>query len=104
MTKPMTADELAAIEARYKAAAGGEWKRIFATDSVEYACVASGSQYIIRDIRIENADFVAHARQDLPACLKEIERLQQQTSRNCEGCGKPIDMNYCADCREKWAS
>lgn len=33
---------------------------------------------------MENADFIAHAREDLPRCLDEIDRLKAEVSEKCE--------------------
>ncbi len=47
-----------------------------------------------------------HAREDLPDCLEEIERLQELVKRptnNCD-CGNTIDHDYCTRCLRQWES
>ncbi len=97
----LTPEKLTEIEARCKAATGGPWyainivvgdggKRtgIYQTEN------ASGSvAYCFRfsDDIVPDAEFLAHARQDLPDCLAEIKRLWGLLSvakcPNCDGSG-----------------
>lgn len=81
----LTDDELAAIEAREQAATPGPWWVLEEQDSVS---VLIGDQ----DDRVcelhhgeclpfENANFIAHARQDIPRMVAEIRRMREQLQR-----------------------
>lgn len=73
----LTADELAQIEARALLAHGGPW---VAVDHVVMGpvlvriaeCWIRGSSYPWR----ENTEFIAHARQDIPALLAHVRALE----------------------------
>ncbi len=73
-------EELRGIKARLAAATPGPW-----TSHVEGRDHLAGSSFIRTDgddIELHGAtaadqDFIAHARQDIPRLIEEIERLQQ---------------------------
>lgn len=81
----MTNEELDAIERRCEAARRGPW-----TSYVEGRDHTSGSNFIMvgkddehrgEDIEltgatVEDQDFIAHARQDVPRLLAEVRRLR----------------------------
>lgn len=66
--------DLEAIEARLKAATPGPWinrpEKSFNVQSV--------NKNIASCFRTENADFIAHSREDIPALLAEVERLNAE--------------------------
>jgi hypothetical protein len=72
VTSPLTSQQLDDIDARHKAATPGPWKRsedysdILAPDGSQLA-----SYWLAGD-----GEFIAHARQDVPALVAEIRRLQ----------------------------
>jgi hypothetical protein len=81
---PLTNEEVAAIRARCAAATPGPWRSY-----IEGRDHTSGSSFIMagegevrgEDIELSGAtpadqDFIAHARQDIPRLLAEIQRLQ----------------------------
>lgn len=70
----MTDEELAAIEKRAEAATDSPW----VTGSIPWKVWYDGGHGTICDVRsrAEDRDFIAHARQDVPALLKEVRRLQ----------------------------
>ena len=81
----LTDDELEEIRSRCKAASAGPW-----ASYVEGRDHTSGSSFIMTgegeargpDIELsgattEDQDFIAHARQDIPRLLDEIERLRR---------------------------
>ncbi len=85
----MTLEELMAIEARATAATKGPW--VIAEDDDGYATkmgntrgIGSGTNYddICRTDSgayppcIADAEFIVHAREDVPALLAEVRRLQ----------------------------
>ncbi|SCB30862.1 hypothetical protein GA0061099_1004527 [Bradyrhizobium yuanmingense] len=83
MNDPLTADEIEAIKARCEQATAGPWKSFIETREN-----ISGSDFIQtegEDIYLTGAteadqDFIAHARQDIPRLIAEIERLRTPTS------------------------
>jgi hypothetical protein len=85
----MTEDDLVAIEARVSAASASPW-----VSFIEGRDHSSGSSFIrtgsleLRGTDIEltgatvaDQDFIAHARQDIPALVAEIRRLRALTTR-----------------------
>jgi hypothetical protein len=83
-TPPLTEEEIAAIRARCTAATPGPWRSY-----IEGRDHTSGSNFIMtgegegrgEDIELSGAtpadqDFIAHARQDIPRLLAEIQRLR----------------------------
>ena len=81
---PLTTEEVAAIRARCAAATPGPWRAY-----IEGRDHTSGSSFIMTgegevrgdDIELSGTtladqDFIAHARQDIPRLLAEIQRLQ----------------------------
>lgn len=43
-----------------------------------------------------NANFIAHAREDVPVLLAYVEELEAAIRANCEHCGQPcVDGVYC---------
>ncbi len=83
MTEPLSLDSLIEIESRCARATPGPWKSY-----VEGRDHSSGDSFIMTasdDIYLTGAstddqDFIAHARQDLPALIAEIRRLQDLLS------------------------
>lgn len=75
----MTPDELAAIKARTDAASEGPWE----ADEWEI----NGAEWVAETYDPDdhgksrvNGNFIAHARQDVPALLAEVERLTQHST------------------------
>lgn len=74
-------EEIAAIRERYERTTPGPWKSY-----VEGREQVSGSDFIMtggNDIYLTGAttadqDFIAHARQDIPKLIREIEHLKQE--------------------------
>ncbi len=82
MTNPMTPARLKVIQARCEAATEGPWICRWTEDKKNYWVEASdGQQFVVaKPYNGENlandARFITLARQDLPDCVAEIERLQ----------------------------
>jgi hypothetical protein len=71
----MTPEQLAAIKARADAATAGPWFVIKSRD-VFSGVIAPGVETIGMDFEKDaNAKFTAHAREDIPALVAEVERL-----------------------------
>jgi len=86
---PLTDEEIAAIRARGAAATPGPWRSY-----IEGRDHTSGSSFIMtgegdlrgEDIELSGAtpadqDFIAHARQDIPRLLAELQRLRNLGQR-----------------------
>ena len=86
MEPSLTDEELQAIKDRCAAATRGPWRSY-----IEGRDHTSGSDFIMtgegsdrgEDIELSSAtkadqDFIAHARQDVPRLLAEVERLRRQ--------------------------
>ncbi len=84
----MTEDELKEIEARAAESAGGSWATVTdpATSADRALVVQTGDSTLIRVTRPgeplsftalrRTADFIAHAREDVPALVAEVRRLR----------------------------
>ncbi|MCR8982286.1 ead/Ea22-like family protein [Brevibacillus laterosporus] len=77
----MTREEIGAIRERAEKATPGPWRREFS-----YGITIASDKYIVLDdevgvIRYPDAEFIAHAREDIPKLLTEIERLQTNWQR-----------------------
>ena len=92
MTDPMTAAELDAIEQRAHAATEGPWEagtgdgdpRPHVWTSRSTGCVAHITYVVPNDygdVRPDDAEFIAHARDDVPALLAEVRRLRAMEQR-----------------------
>lgn len=97
MSERLTTDELKAIRERCEAATAGPWlvqrrysneceivPRITCEPSAERKCgwIADmvGAPYLGYADTIANADFIAHARADVPRLLAEVERLRAKAA------------------------
>lgn len=83
----MTPEELDAIESRANAAAPGPWRAprrkhleqvvFFASDDPEDVIVLAGNSPGMKlGLSPEDAAFIAHAREDVPALVAEVRRLR----------------------------
>ena len=88
----LTDEELQRMRQRCAAATPGPWKSY-----IEGRDHTSGSSFIMtsgEDIELTGAtdadqDFIAHARQDLPQLLAEVQRLRQQITTLENHAGAP---------------
>lgn len=79
--EPMTQEQLDAIRARLEVRTSGPWRAIIC-ESADHpphgnGVIASGSSWPVVDdetMRVEDADLIAHAPQDLTDLLAEVER------------------------------
>jgi hypothetical protein len=86
MTQPssLSDDDIAEISHRCNRATPGPWKSY-----VEGRDHTSGSDFIMTEgediyltgASVDDQDFIAHARQDIPKLIAEIERLRKLLSR-----------------------
>lgn len=88
----MTPEQLAKIKARADAATEGPWVEFCGDISQQIPHeetgvldVYPGSEDICTHedgvLRVEDIDFIAHARTDIPALVAEVERLQEEVGR-----------------------
>lgn len=86
---PLTAEELAAIKLRAEKATEGQWSvvsRGSASDVVLGIESSCGESIVETDCGIyppflQDAEFIAHARQDIPRMLATIEALEEDNHR-----------------------
>ena len=81
MPEKLTQSELEAIAKRAEVATEGPWKwdveeRGLWNDDQNVACVVSIKGETWFDMHETDADFIAHAREDIPRLLAEIRRLK----------------------------
>ena len=127
MTKRLTSEELQAIRVRAEKASEGPWDVDvpidYCTDCKnKYEIVQSAlflSPIVAELNDVDDAEFIAHAREDIPKLLAEIERLKskydhlkiyiENSEATCEICGDYFMPNvdseetlyYCGNCREE---
>lgn len=79
----ITQDELQAIKERLKAVGNyGEW--MIESDEegrVNQAKVVADTYTVAIELDEQDAEFIAHARQDIPRLVAEVERLQNDNSQ-----------------------
>ena len=75
----MNEKELAEIEERAAKATEGRWifQKAWATSDI----LDDTGADIASNVERRNADFVAHARQDVPALVEEVRRLNAENAR-----------------------
>ena len=103
----MTTEELEAIAARAAAATPGPWiggrAASLLTPRFVYE-VAYRRDLEARDSWTaweHNAEFIAHTREDIPALLAEVERLQVALREIVSmDIGRPDQLGFCTDCAE----
>lgn len=102
----MTKDELEAIRQRVKNATIGPWafeKGDRSRGDRRSAVICNfnhdhGEWYIHGDIsNIEDAEFIAHARQDIPALLDHIAELASDIARMCPIADRPVIESLLAE-------
>jgi len=81
----MNDKELTAIRARYEASTPGTWEPHYSYWAVDGTIAGRGVQSNYAKViynapynRQEDVDFIAHAHQDIPALLAEIEHLRER--------------------------
>ncbi|MBR0831797.1 hypothetical protein JQ612_01230 [Bradyrhizobium manausense] len=79
MNSPLTTDEIETIRARCEQATAGPWRsfiekrdKISGPDFIQ----TGGEDIYLTGATIADHDFIAHARQDIPRLIAEIERLR----------------------------
>ncbi|MBR0957025.1 hypothetical protein [Bradyrhizobium japonicum] len=79
MNGPLTNDEIEAIKARCEQATAGPWKsfiekrdKISGPDFIQ----TEGEDIYLTGATLADQEFIAHARQDIPRLIAEIERLR----------------------------
>ena len=117
MKAPMTADERNAIRARAEAATEGPWTSTFGYNNGGIATAFfaipghNGGGKV--EMILEDAEFIAHAREDIPRLLADNDALRAEVAallralewrnmlhgeRNCPGCSTPEGYAHESDC------
>lgn len=92
----LTRQEIEAIRERCDKATAGIW------DSLDDTFVIEGDGLIMGDLvakceRIEDADFIANARQDIPRLLEYIEMLEAMNVGSCKDALERINSTHETD-------
>ena len=75
----MTMDRMAEIKARCKAATPGAWKH---RETADYSEIYAASDPLaLVGSSTDDAEFIAHAREDIPYLLEQLEEAQRETER-----------------------
>lgn len=79
----MMTQQLDAIEARAKEATAGPWHTEWSAESALNGvwCIDGRVCSAARGSRAEDSEFVAHAREDVPALVAEVRRLRAALER-----------------------
>lgn len=77
-TNPLTEQELNEIQARADAASPGPWFEH--ADPRKYVYIPNASDEQVIFDRDKNAQFCAHAREDVPCLVAEVRRLQAKVA------------------------
>lgn len=123
--KPMTQEKLAAIQGRLNAITQPPWKNC---NSTYYGMVKAGEKEVAvasyyncvyedcrvtREDQAANAEFIAHAPDDIARLLAEVERLREENKRLCGELERvheeadwlaeslEIESPYCYECEFK---
>ena len=77
----MTTEQLEAIRKRATLATEGPWTEFPVLDRTEWAVLGGGIEVLVSEGVYENndAEFIAASREDVPALLAEVERLQAES-------------------------
>lgn len=117
MAEPLTAERLAEIKARAEKATPGPWflrdEGTFGEVLVQYRTEPHGFRFpVARAVRstpgyAESAEFIAHARQDVPDLVAEVERLREENEELLEAIGtvlaetrEPLTLGAVRDARD----
>lgn len=81
--KRLTNEELTQIKERAEKATRGKWSFVPIDDSLEYFIVGEdGNEAVASEVfMINDAAFIAHAREDIPKLLAEIGALQEDNAQ-----------------------
>lgn len=83
MTEPkrLTDEELREIEQRAELATKGPWVIISIDDVFAYVCFDSLPYKVAEVLSLRDAEFIAHAREDVPRLVEEVRRLNSELTR-----------------------
>jgi hypothetical protein len=98
---PMTQQRLDEIRTRCARAKRGPWAGAAPRGDYRFSVLDANDLLVCRVNSISNTDFIAHARQDIPALLSEVERLQAEVERFRAKRNETIDAieNLMESCR-----
>ncbi|WP_446935900.1 hypothetical protein [Lysinibacillus fusiformis] len=74
----MDQKQLYAIKERVAKATPGEWRYLYVGHNKTEHSVVTAEEYVAHTYDVNDAEFIAHARKDVPALVAEVERLQNR--------------------------
>ena len=98
--------DLDAIEARANAATAGPWSIDYIEHTGEHGILINepdgtlgcAGRLVANWLTYSNAEFVAHAREDIPALIEEIRRLRAAVGLHC----RDDQTTLCMECHHVW--
>ena len=98
----LTAEQIAEIEAREKAASHAPWQNYYHRKQVTTKHWFAGQPMVAKCERdFADGDFIAHARSDIPRLLAD-RRALLALLRDLEWSDKFADMKWCPSCGETY--
>jgi hypothetical protein len=87
----LSTEELHAIKERAEKATAGPWNHYPIVDSDEFVVI--GADIVAETVyEITDATFLAHAHEDVPKLITEIERLREELARYDKILRGPVDI------------
>jgi hypothetical protein len=102
----LTQSRLEATRERADKATAGRWYYVPIVNSPEFYIGDDGHEGIAESVFVkEDAEFIAHARQDIPLLLAEVERLRRELSfiANVDLTKNAVDIEHVAVSVKCWA-
>ncbi|QPA56281.1 ead/Ea22-like family protein [Lysinibacillus sphaericus] len=73
----MKQEQLNAIKERVAKATPGEWRSMDTGHVRKHYSVGNEEEFVAHTYDVNDAEFIAHARKDVPALVAEVERLRE---------------------------
>lgn len=80
----MKQEQLNAIKERVAKVSAGEWECRYIGHSRPQYSVVNEEEYVAHIYDVNDAEFIAYAREDVPALVAEVERLRQALEKVME--------------------
>lgn len=92
---------LGEIQARADAATAGPWLRR-PSSSPRYAVVNNSAINIVPTIRLKDAEFIAHAREDVPELVEALRAVETVHTQELGGTPSGEFADICGGCPNYW--